>query len=340
MTPDASPSSSAIASSPQHSDQLLLPRGLHRIVVRDAGGGLDHLGQQPVRSRLPRRRRRATPRIVTPSTPARNSRSRPALPHAGFAMVESEDVRTAVADRPRQRVLEQVGELRTRGRRTARRLRRALAVPSRRRRRPDQAMGLRNPAQLEQPDVLRVDRPVELTTMSGRADQGFSPGPADCWSRAGQRPPPRRSRTSSRSRRRQPRRLRCRSWPRPRAVVNATVGCHPERSADRALGVVLMGLRDAEGRHDGIPGELLHRAAVGSRCSSRRRREERRHTAARGVRTLCRDEFGTTHQIGEKDGCKLPFHTGILGTAVDVTEAPGPAPLALARARGQGIQGI
>ena len=36
-----------------------------------------------------------------------------------------------------------------------------------------------------------------------------------------------------------------------------------ERGAYRALGVVLMRLRDAERRHDGVAGELLHDPAVG-----------------------------------------------------------------------------
>ena len=35
-----------------------------------------------------------------------------------------------------------------------------------------------------------------------------------------------------------------------------------ERSPDGALGVVLVGLRDAEGRHDGVAGVLSHGASV------------------------------------------------------------------------------
>src|SRR5205823_7990714 len=86
-------------------DQLLLRR-LHRIVVRDAGRRLDHLGQRPVRDALavgqrpPGEDRR-------PLDPGEELPDQTALADARLA-VDREDVRPAVADRTSERVLEEL----------------------------------------------------------------------------------------------------------------------------------------------------------------------------------------------------------------------------------------
>ena len=82
----------------------------------------------------------------------------------------------------------------------------------------------------------------------------------------------------------------------------------PERGAHGALGVVLVGLRDAECRHDGVAGELLDRPAVGL-DAVRDAVEEGGHPAPRDLWILGRDELGRADEIGEEDGCELAFHS-------------------------------
>ena len=93
----------------------------------------------------------------------------------------------------------------------------------------------------------------------------------------------------------------------------------PECCTHRAFCVVLMRLRDAESRHDGVARELLHGAAV-RLDAARHRVEPRRHPAARDLRILRGDELRRADEICEQDGCELAFHTPILGTGVDATE--------------------
>ena len=86
-------------------DQLLLGR-LHRVVVRDSGGRLDHLRQRPVRHALPVRQRAAAE--DRGAFDAREEfADQAALPDSRFS-VDGEDVRAPVADRAREGVLEQV----------------------------------------------------------------------------------------------------------------------------------------------------------------------------------------------------------------------------------------
>ena len=63
---------------------------------------------------------------------------------------------------------------------------------------------------------------------------------------------------------------------------------HRERGTDRALGIVLVCLRDAERGHDGVPGEFLDGAAVGLDAALDAV-EEPRHTTAGDLRILARD---------------------------------------------------
>ncbi len=86
-------------------DQLLLCR-FHRIVVRDSGGRLDHLGQRPVRHALA-----VGQRATGEDRGALDSREefpdQTALANARLP-VDSEDVRAPVANRACQGVLEQI----------------------------------------------------------------------------------------------------------------------------------------------------------------------------------------------------------------------------------------
>ena len=84
----------------------LLARGLHRVVVRDPGRGLDHLRERPVRHALAVRERSAGQDRHSLDA-GEELAQQPALPHPGLA-IDREDVRALVPHRPRQRVLEQV----------------------------------------------------------------------------------------------------------------------------------------------------------------------------------------------------------------------------------------
>ena len=137
-------------------DQLLA-RGLHRVVVRDAGGGLDHLGERPVGDALAVRQRAAGEDRDALGA-GEELAQQPALPDAGLA-VDGEDVRTAVADRPRKRVLEQL-ELRLAPDERCRDGD-ALRLPVDGRERRDSApIGSPEAAQLERADVLGLDAAV------------------------------------------------------------------------------------------------------------------------------------------------------------------------------------
>ena len=71
-----------------------------------------------------------------------------------------------------------------------------------------------------------------------------------------------------------------------------------ERGADRAVGVVLVGERDAEGGHDGVAGELLDRPAV-SRDAGRDLVEEAVDPPPDDLRIGAGDEVGRGDQVDE-----------------------------------------
>ena len=105
ITPDARPSSSAIASSPQHSISFCLAVSIgSSSVIPAADLTISASGQyvmpSPYGSARPREDRRAL-------DPGEELADQPALPHSRLA-VDREDVRPPVADRARERVLEQV----------------------------------------------------------------------------------------------------------------------------------------------------------------------------------------------------------------------------------------
>ena len=81
----------------------------------------------------------------------------------------------------------------------------------------------------------------------------------------------------------------------------------PEAGPDRALGVVLVRLRDAERRQDGVAGELLDDPAVRGHAV-RDVVEEPRHAAADDLRVGAGDERGRADEVDEQHGCELAFH--------------------------------
>ena len=81
----------------------------------------------------------------------------------------------------------------------------------------------------------------------------------------------------------------------------------PERGADGALRVVLVGERNPECRHHGVPGELLHDAAV-RRDAVRDLVEEAVQARADDLRVGARDELRRADEIDEKDRGKLALH--------------------------------
>jgi len=80
-----------------------------------------------------------------------------------------------------------------------------------------------------------------------------------------------------------------------------------ERRADRSFGVVLVGLRDAEGGHDCVAGEFLHRAAVGLDAAGDAF-EVGRHAPPDDLGVSPRDQVGVVDEVDEEDGRQLPFH--------------------------------
>ena len=92
-----------------------------------------------------------------------------------------------------------------------------------------------------------------------------------------------------------------------------------------ALGVVLVRLRDPEGGHDGVAGELLDDAAV-RRDAVRDVLEERVDAPPDDLRVACGDELGRADEIDENNGCELPFHSVIVVTRGRVTAVAGPGP--------------
>jgi hypothetical protein len=68
-----------------------------------------------------------------------------------------------------------------------------------------------------------------------------------------------------------------------------------------------MGLGGAERGHDGVPGELLHRAAV-RLDAVRDPVEEPRHMAARDLRILTGDELRRVDEVDQENGGELALH--------------------------------
>jgi len=81
----------------------------------------------------------------------------------------------------------------------------------------------------------------------------------------------------------------------------------PEPGANGALGVVLVRLRDAEGRHHGVAGELLDDAAVRG-DAVRDALEVGLDTATHDLGIGTGDERRRVDEIDEQDRGELAFH--------------------------------
>ena len=280
-------------------------RRLHRIVVRDPGGRLDHLGQRPVRDALAVRQR-AAGEDRRALDAGEELADQAALADARLA-VDREDVRPAVADRALERVLEQLelgvaaderrGDLRVRADRRAR----AMAGT----RRSDCGTRAARAARRTRPRCGPTVRRCAASPMR------ISPGAAACWRRAATfTASPVANVESVSSTTTSPASIPIRAS-RPSSRTCSRI---PSAGADGAVGVVLVRVRDPEGGHDGVAGELLDRAAV-RLDAARDAVEEGRHAAPRDLRILAGDELGRRDQVGEQDRRQLPFHSRILGTA-------------------------
>jgi hypothetical protein len=93
----------------------------------------------------------------------------------------------------------------------------------------------------------------------------------------------------------------------------------PQPGTDRPLRVVLVGQGNAEGGHNRVPGELLHRPAVGLDAVGHAV-EVPGHVAPGDLGILALDELGRGDQIDEQNGGEFALHSQILGTAEGVTE--------------------
>ena len=268
------------------------------VVVADSRGGLHHFGERPVRDALAVRERAAEEHGRALDAFGELAREA-ALADTGIA-VDREERRAAVADRARIRVLEQL-ELRLAAdeRRLDGRDRRALvggADDAARRDRVAEA------AQLEEAGRLELDTPTDETRRAG-ADEDLPRlgallqprGEVDGLARGEGR----------------------------RGVVgddlaglDSDAGLEAQlanalerrqRGTDRALGVVLVRERHAEGRHDGVPGELLDGSAVRD-DAVRDLVEEPADAPPDDLGIGLGDELGRADEVHEENGCELALH--------------------------------
>ena len=289
----------------------LLERVADRVVVGDARGRLDHLGERPVRDALAegqgasaedRRALDALDELVDEA----------ALADAGLAE-DGDQVRAAVADRARKRVLQDL----------------QLDLTSDERGRRKRALRLRRDVE-ELPAAKRLDAAADRHGIRGLGD--------DDAVREAQHAGPDQDRPLGRGLlepcgevdglARRERRVGVLDDDLagldadPHAEAHLLDRGHDlERGAKGALRVVLVRERDAERGHDGVAGELLDGAAV-------------RHDAARDavevvvdalpddLRIGARDQPCGVDEIDEQDGRQLPFHSSSLGSGEEATAVP------------------
>ena len=289
----------------------LLERLADRVVVGDARGRLDHLGERPVRHALAERQG-AAPKDRRALDALDELVDEAALADAGLAE-DGDEVRAAVADRARERVLSSCSSISrpTNGAAAsarcvcdatsselpaAERLDAAADAHRIRGLRDDDAVREAQHAGPDQDRALRrrlleargeVDRLARRERRVGVLDDDLAGLDAD-----------------------------------PHAKAQLLDRGHDlERGAKGALGVVLVRERNAERGHDGVAGELLDGAAV-------------RHDAARDVvevavdalpddlRIGARDEPRRVDEVDEEDGRQLPFHASSLGSGEEATAVP------------------
>ena len=281
----------------------LLERLVGRVVGRDPGRHLHHLGQREVGEPLAEGQR-AAGEDGRPLEPGEELPREAALPDPRLA-VDRHELGAPVADDACVHVGEQV-EL--------------LLAPDVRRRHvhgpSDRPLGAHDAADLEaRPDAL--ERPsrhrlghdlIGRQPERGRADQDLA--------RLGGLLEPRRDVQRLARRERGVAVLddhlaRLDADPHGELAVARLDDLH--RRPHGALGVVLVRDRDAEDREDGVAGELLDRAAV--RVDVRLRAvEEPRHASPGDLGVARGDEQARVDEIDEQRGRELPLHTRSLGS--------------------------
>src|ERR1700756_3272377 len=146
-----------------------------------------------------------------------------------------------------------------------------------------------NPRTSMRPRDSSSTRPCRRRAVPGPTST--SPGSASCWRRA----------------------ARLTGSPGANAEAGRGVELTPllergEGGADGAFGVILVGEWDAEGRHDRVAGELLHRPAVRD-DAARHLVEEAGDLAADDLRVAAGEAFGGVDEVDEQHGCELALHT-------------------------------
>ena len=228
----------------------------------------------------------------------------PRLPHPRVD-VDREEVRTAVADRAREGVLEQLvlglpaDERRLDGRATT------ATVDSECHPRPDRPL---EAAQLDRAELLGLD-PAQRQPVGAGAHERLARlrlllqtgGDVDRLAR-------------------RERRVAAVGDDLARLDPDAGLQCElvhgledQQRGANRPLRVVLVRLRDAERRHDGVAGELLHLAAV-DLDAVRDELEEAVDLPPDHLGIGTRHQPGRIDQVHEHDGCQLALHTSSVET--------------------------
>ena len=275
-----------------------------RIVIRDPGGNLDHLGEGPVRDAFAVRERAAGKNGRALDT-VRELAREAALPHARLA-VDGEEMRAAIADHARERVVKELELL--------------LAAHEACRDRRHPPAGLLDTH--EPPHRQRIVEPLELEedALLGVHDRQGEP---PC-KRADQDLPGLRSLLE------------------PGCDIHGLAGCERrvglvghdlarfdpdprleaepvdrvqdrDCGANRALGVVFMRGRNPEGGHDGVAGELLDDATV--RGDALRDMLEKGVDAPANDLGVARgDKRGRADEIDEEHGRELAFHPVIVVT--------------------------
>ena len=300
-TPTASASRSATASSSQHS-RIFSLRLVERVVVGDPGRRLHHLGERPVRDALAVGKAAAGEDGRALETGDELARE-PALADAGVA-VDRDERGAPVADAARERVLEQLELGVAADERRGERAQRPAAVLDG----ADDAVG--GDRRGRSPAARRGSRRLELDPA---LDEARRAGADEDLARLRLLLEPRGDvHRLARGERRVPLLLGD-----DLARLDADAGLEVERphplergeaGADGALGVVLVRERDPEGGHDGVAGELLHRAAVRD-DAVRDLVEEARDAAPDDLRIDAGEQLRRVDEVDEQHGCELPLHT-------------------------------
>ena len=276
----------------------LLDRDVERVVVDDPGRAFDHLGERPVGDPLAVREAAAGKDGGALQCVAELVR-KPALADTGLA-VDREQVGPLVAQRALVRVAQKLelgvapderGLLRPRLR--------AVSVRAQRPPRPDLLV---QALEVDRADVLDLD-PPEREPVCGRTDQQL-PGLAGllqaCGERDGLAGGERRVAVVGDD--------LARLDPGASLELELVDRVHDrEPRAHGALSVVLVRLRDPEGRHDRVAGELLDDPAVRDHAM-RDPLEEGLDTATHDLGIRARDEGGRIDEIDKQDRGKLAFH--------------------------------